>query len=278
MDNRMASQNVTQNAERADEVLVEIRNAVVFRQACCVFRDLSLVIPTGCHTAIFGPNGSGKSTLLKLFSRDLYPVDQPQTVFRLMGEDTWNVWDLRTKLGILSDELQADYPGQAGGLEVVLSGFFASYDLYAHQQISLSQRAKSSVVMKMVGVEHLTERPYREMSIGEQRRLLLGRALVHEPAALILDEPTTGLDVQGCLLYLASMRAYMQQGGTVILVTHHLHEIPPEIHRVVFLKQGQVVADGPKADLLTADRLSSLFEVSVQVFEREGWYYLVPSY
>ena len=268
---------MTKGGAHVGEILVEIRKAMVFREACCVFRDLSLVIPTGCHTVILGPNGSGKSTLLKLLSRDLYPVDRSQTILRLMGEDTWNVWDLRTKLGILSAELQADYPGHAGGMEVVLSGFFASYDLYEHQHISMSQRAKSYDVMKMVGVDHLIERPFREMSIGEQRRLLLGRALVHDPAALILDEPTTGLDVQGCFRYLASMRAYMQQGRTVILVTHHLHEIPPEIDRVVFLKQGQVVADGSKGDLLTSEQLSSLFETPLHLLERDGWYYLVPS-
>ncbi|MGD9849978.1 MAG: ABC transporter ATP-binding protein [Nitrospirales bacterium] len=266
--------------DRADEsvsrVLVEIRNAAVLRETRCVFQDLSLIIPTGCHTVILGPNGSGKSTLLKLLSRDLYPVDRPRTMLRLMGQTTWNVWDLRMQLGIISAELQGDYPGSARGLDVVLSGFFASFDLYDHHQVSHDQRLKSYEVMKTVGGEQLTDRPFGDLSLGEQRRLLLARALVHDPVALILDEPTTGLDIQGCFRYLASMRAYMQQGHTLVLVTHHLHEIPPEIHRVVLLKQGQVVADGSKADLLTAEQLSSLFETPLQVFERDGWYQVLP--
>lgn len=194
-----------------------------------------------------------------------------------MGQDIWNVWDLRGQLGMLSAELQGEYPGYARGLEVVLSGFFASFDLYDHHDVSLCQRSKSYEVMKTVGVEHLHERPFGEMSIGEQRRVLLGRALVHNPTALILDEPTTGLDIQGCFRYLDSMRACMQQGNTVILVTHHLHEIPPEIDRVVFLKQGRVVGDGSKTDLLTAEQLSRLFETPLQVLERDGWYQVIPS-
>ncbi|MDR4493012.1 MAG: ATP-binding cassette domain-containing protein [Nitrospirales bacterium] len=272
----MANLIVDKAGEHSDGFLVEIRNAKVFREAYCVFRDLSLAISIGCHTVILGPNGSGKSTFLKLLSRDLYPVERPQTILRLMGEDTWNVWDLRAKLGILSAELQGEYPGHASGLEVVLSGFFASYDLYAHHHISVTQRAKSYDVMKMVGVEYLTERLFGEMSLGEQRRVLLGRALVHNPAALILDEPTTGLDIQGCFRYLASMRAYMQEGHTLVLVTHHLHEIPPEIDRVVLLKHGEVVGDGPKAEILTAERLSDLFETRVQLIEQNGWYQVLP--
>lgn len=248
----------------------------MFREARCVFRELSLAIPISCHTVILGPNGSGKSTFLKLLSRELYPVDRAETILRLLGQAVWNVWDLRSQLGILSSELQEEYSGYARGLDVVLSGFFASFDLYDHHHVSLDQRAKSYEVMKTVGVEHLTERPFGEMSVGEQRRLLLGRALVHDPTALILDEPTTGLDAQGCFRYLASLRTYMRQGHTVILVTHHLHEIPPEINRVVLLKEGKVVGDGQKADLLTGDRLSHLFETPLQVLEREGWYQFLP--
>ena len=262
--------------ENVSGVLVDIRNATVFRGSRCVLQELSLSIPIGCHTVLLGPNGSGKSTLLKLLSRELYPVDRAETVVLLMGQDVWNVWDLRTKLGIISAELQGEYPGYARGLEVVLSGFFASYDVYEHHEVSLEQRAKSHEVMKTVGVEHLTERSFGDMSLGEQRRLLLGRALVHDPAALILDEPTTGLDVQGCCQYLSCMRAFMQKGHTVILVTHHLHEIPPEIHRVVLLKHGKVVGDGPKADLLTDERLSSLFETPVLLVEQDGWYQVLP--
>jgi iron complex transport system ATP-binding protein len=172
--------------------------------------------------------------------------------------------------------LQGEYPGYTKGLDVVLSGFFASFDLYDHHQVSQEQRAQSFEVMKTVGVEHLTTRLFREMSLGEQRRLLLARALVHDPSFLILDEPTTGLDVQGGFQYLTCIRAYMRLGHTVILVTHHLHEIPPEIGRVVLLKDGQVVGDGPKPDLLTAERLSSLFQTPLQVFERDGWYQVLP--
>lgn len=267
--------NVGKNVSKI-ETLVELRNARVFREKHCVFRDLSLSIPIGCHTVILGPNGSGKSTFLKLLSRELYPVAQAETVFRLLGHECWNVWDLRSKLGILSAELQEDYPDRTRGLDVVLSGFFSSLDLYDHHRVGLQQLERSYEVMKTVGVEHLAERPFGALSIGEQRRLLLGRTLVHNPTALILDEPTTGLDVQGCFRYLACLRAYIQQGHTVILVTHHLHEIPPEIDRVILLKNGQVVGDGTKQHLLTAERLSALFDISLQLIEQDGWYQVLP--
>lgn len=114
------------------------------------------------------------------------------------------------------------------------------------------------------------------MSVGEQRRVLLGPALVHDPIAIILDKPTIGLDAQECFRYLACMRTNMQQGHMVILLTHHLYEIPPEIDRVGLLKDGKVVGDGQNAHLLTTDRLSHLFETPLPVLEREGWYQLLP--
>jgi iron complex transport system ATP-binding protein len=154
------------------------------------------VIAAGCSTVILGPNGSGKSTLLKVFSRELYPMVGPDRYVRLMGQENWNVWELRTRLGIVSADMQQDFSDRTPGINIILSGFFSSMDIYDHQAIPLIQRIRSDEMMKKLGIAHLRDCPYGEMSTGEQRRALLGRALVHEPHTLVLDEPTTGLDVQ----------------------------------------------------------------------------------
>jgi len=255
--------------------IIELKHVDAYRGAVCVFHDLSLVIPAGCHTVILGPNGAGKSTLLKLLTRELYPVDRDGAVVRLFGRDRWNVWDLRHRLGIVSLDLQQEYGRTATGLDVILSGFYSSLHVYDHQRFSKADRARAEALLHELGVEHLKERPYAEMSTGEQRRVLLGRALVHDPDALILDEPTTGLDVKATAEYLTTVRTLMRRGRTVILVTHHIHEIPPEIERVVLLKQGRIVVDGAKRELMTDRELTALFDIPVTVCESEGFYHLV---
>lgn len=256
---------------------IQIRHATVYRGTQPVLHDLSLVIGQGCSTVILGPNGSGKSTFMKLLSRELYPVIGPDQYVRLMGREHWNVWELRSQIGIISADMQQVYPCHTTGLEIILSGFFSSLDVYDHHTIRLRHRTKSSEMMSLLGIAHLRDRPFGEMSTGEQRRALLGRALVHEPQILVLDEPTTGLDVQACFQYLQFIRNFIRQGGTVILVTHLVHEIPPEIDRVVLLKQGRIMEDGPKGDVLNDHRLSVLFETPVHLLHNRGWLQIVQA-
>ena len=260
-----------------DSPLIDIQHATVYRGSQAVLHDLSFVIEQGCSTVILGPNGSGKSTLMKVFSRELYPVSKEASHVRLLGKEIWNVWELRSQLGMVSADVQQEYLGTTLGLEVVLSGFFASMGTYQQQSISLFQRAKSYEIMETLGVAHLSEHPFQQMSTGEQRRTLLGRALVHEPHTLILDEPTTGLDVQACFRYMEIIRKCIREGKTIILVTHHIHEIPPEVERVVLLQNGRVMMDGPKHDVLTEDNLSVLFDTPVGLVSMKGWFQVFPN-
>lgn len=257
--------------------IIDVQNAAVYRGRNLVFSDLSLSIPVGCQTAILGPNGAGKSTLLQLLSGELRPVDREGSVVRLFGLDQWTVWEVRERLGIVSHDLQRDYLEAARGEEVILSGYYASVGLYPHQRFSSEQRERAKGVMERLGVVSLRERRFFEMSAGEQRRFLLGRALVHDPGVLVLDEPTSGLDLRASFQYLRIVRELIGEGKTIILVTHHLHEIPPEVERVILLKEGRVVLDGKKRELLTGERLSALFDTPVKLVRAGGWYQALPA-
>jgi iron complex transport system ATP-binding protein len=256
--------------------IVDIKHAAVYRGDIQVFTDLSLEIPLGCHTAILGPNGAGKSTLLKLLSRELHPVHREGSYVRLFGQEQWNVWTLRTRLGIVSHDLQHQYLDHVSGTDIVLSGRYASIGVYKHQHFNEQDRLRASQIIKDLGVMHLKDRTFSEMSTGEQRRFLLGRALIHQPSALLFDEPTSGLDLKACMQYLDIVRSLMHQGKTIVLVTHHIHEIPPEVSRVVLLKQGTIIADGKKPDVLTAANLSMLFETPLEVVQANGFYQVMP--
>jgi iron complex transport system ATP-binding protein len=258
--------------------MVELRNITAFRGDTKVFDGLTLSFQAGQHTAILGPNGAGKSTLLKLLSCELHPVPDDGTGLRLFGRERWNVWELRKHLGVVSHDLQHQYLDHVSGLEVILSGYYASIGTYDHQRFETGQRTRAQDIARMLGVGDLMARPFGTLSTGEQRRFLLGRALVHDPAVLVLDEPTSGLDLPACFAYLETMRALMRAGKTLLLVTHHIHEIPPEIQRVVLLKGGQVVADGAKAEVLTGPALTRLYETPLDLVQVNGFYQAMPGF
>jgi len=256
--------------------IVEIQHATVYRGDTCVFADFSFALHEGEHAAILGPNGAGKSTLLKLLSGEVHAMPKDETRWALFGEDRWNVWDVRKQTGIVSHDLQRDYLICAEGLNVILSGYYASNDTYAHQEFSKSQMTRAYEVMQELGVMDLSGRRFGHLSTGEQRRFLLGRALVHDPPVLVFDEPTSGLDPKACFQYLDLLRAQMAKGKTILLVTHHLHEIPPEIDRVIFLKGGNIVADGPKSTVLSSEQISRLFDSKISLVQANGWYQALP--
>jgi iron complex transport system ATP-binding protein len=255
---------------------IEIERVTVYRGDTCVFHDLSLAIDEGTHAAILGPNGAGKSTFLKLLAGEVHPLARVETHIRLFGEEQWNVWDVRKRLGLVSHDLQHQYMEQVTGLKVVLSGYYASIGTYGHQDYTYAQIAQAHAVMEELGIGLLTDRRFADMSTGEQRRCLLARALVHDPVVLVLDEPTSGLDLTATFHYLDVVRANMKKGKTVLLVTHHLHEIPPEVERVILLKSGGVFEDGEKSRVLTEANLTRLFDRSIALVHAHGWYQALP--
>ncbi len=256
--------------------LIDMHNTTVYRGTAKIFDGFSLVLPADRNIAVLGPNGAGKSTLLKVLMRELHPVADDQSWVRILGQASWNVWELRRKLGFVSQDLQNRYLGYATGLEVVLSGYFSSVGVYDHQNFAPHQVERADQVMADLQISPLRDTQFTCMSTGEQRRFLLARILVSDPETLILDEPTSGLDLQATHFYLRCIRNLMKLGKQIVLVTHHLHEIPPEVSIVVLLNHGKVVASGEKSQMLTDHSLSALYGTPVRVISHNGYYQTVP--
>lgn len=257
--------------DTASPPMVEFEHVTVVRGPRRALDDLTLRIEAGEHVAIVGPNGSGKSTLLKALSRELYPLPDPGTVCRVFGRDRWNVFELRTLLGIVTGDLAASFVGETRGSEVVLSGFFSALSLEKFHDVSADMRSRARTALGRLNVAHLWDRPAYAMSTGELRRVVIARALVHEPRALVLDEPSTALDFAAQRELRDAVRALANDGVAILLVTHALEDVIPEIERAVLLRGGRVAADGPKDDVLSSEVLSGLFGLPVTVGERDGW-------
>src|SRR5580700_4627667 len=254
--------------------LLELQNVSVIRGTSVALDRLSLRIERGEHVCILGPNGSGKSTLIKTITRECYPVLAEGSSIRILGRDLWNVFELRSLLGIVSPDLLAACTTDATGLDVVLSGFFSSMRIFPNHQPDREHRLRAMEELDRLGVAHLANRPVAEMSSGEAKRTLIARALVHEPKTLLFDEPGNALDIAGQVELRETMRELARSGLGILLVTRHVSEIIPEIERVVLLRRGRVLADGSKEKTLTGERLSELFGVPVKLFQEDGYFHL----
>jgi iron complex transport system ATP-binding protein len=253
--------------------LLELKNVFVERNGRLALNGLSLSIKSGEHVAILGPNGSGKSTLIKTITRECYPLLRPETSLRILGASEWNIFDLRPHLGLVSNDLMAQCTRDITGRELVLSAFFGSIGIWPNHHVLPAMEAATAQAMARLEVGHLANRWLDELSSGEARRLLIARALIHSPGTLLLDEPTTSLDLPSLREVRHQLRNLAQSGVGLLLVTHHLDDIIPEIDRVILLKNGQVFLDGPKAEVLTAERLSTTFGVPIDLIHRDGFYH-----
>src|SRR5690242_11919593 len=254
--------------------LIEFENVSVMRGETHALRNVSLRIGLGEHVAILGPNGCGKSTLIKAITRECYPLVRERSSVRILGRDHWNVFELRTLLGIVSSDLMATCTRQVTGRDIALSGFFSSIGIWPHQQVTPAMHKKAEETLELLEVSHLADRFTDEMSSGEARRVLLARALVHDPRALILDEPSTALDLFAQHELRLNLQKLAKAGIGIVMVTHHLSDLIPEMERVVLMARGEIVADGPKKDILAASKLSELFGLRLDLAERDGYYNL----
>ena len=256
--------------------IIDLQNITVFQGRNKILDDFTLTIDESQSTVILGPNGSGKTTLLKLLNRELYIVEDPKSSLKIFEKESWNVDDLRSNLGVVSQHLQYGYSNSAIGLYVVLSGFYSSDGIWQHQTFEEEKLNRAKEVMDLLSISELQDRAFSSMSTGEQRKFLLARSLVNDPAVLVFDEPTSGLDMSTCFQYLEIIRELIGMGKKVVLVTHHVHEIPPEVTRVILLKEGKVIEDGNKDEILTDTNLTNLFDWPIKLVKENGYYQAMP--
>jgi iron complex transport system ATP-binding protein len=265
-----------EEAAGSDEQFLELSHVNVARGDRVVLHDINLSIRAGEHVAILGPNGCGKSTLIFTITCQIYPIVQPGMRVRIFGRDRWDLTQLRKHFGIVAAGLMGtELPGErtavTTGLDAVIAGFFSASTLWPNLHVTEEMRERAVEALERIEAGHLANQLVGEMSAGEKRRILIARALVHRPRQLLLDEPSNALDLAAQRELRDTLRRLAQEGTGLVLVTHHLGDILPEIERVILMRGGRIVGDGPRAEMLTVPKLSELFNTPVRIGRDEEW-------
>jgi iron complex transport system ATP-binding protein len=223
--------------------------------------------------ALLGPNGCGKSTLLKTMTCELYPLVSDRTRVSIFGRERWDLTELKKKLGVVQNEIPGKPMLKITGREAVLTGFFSSSTLWPNLAVTQAMEARTDEVMEQIGATRIRERIFGEMSAGQQRRILIGRALVASSGCLLLDEPSNALDLAAQRDLRELLMELAGRGTTILEITHHIADIIPAMKRVLLMRDGKIAGDGPREDLLTEPVLSDLFQTEVHLAEHDGFFH-----
>ncbi len=256
---------------------LQIKDVESYKNGKKIFADLSVEMRVGENIVIVGPNGSGKSSFIDLISRNIYPVVKPGTVFRLFGESNISIWDIRSKVGLVTTDIEQRIPSHIKAINVLLSGFYGTIGIQKLNHVNTNHVRKAEEILDTLFLSGSSNLKFGELSEGERRKLIIGRAVIHNPKVLILDEPTIKLDIRSHYNLLTTISDLCKRGTTLVQVTHRVDTIIKETNRVLFIKDKKFIDDGSKEKLITSEKLSNLFNASLKVKRSNGYFYLLPN-
>jgi iron complex transport system ATP-binding protein len=253
--------------------LIELQDVSIVRDKKTILDKINWKVLDNENWAVIGRNGAGKSFLLRLLSANLF---QSSGTVKIFDEEFGkvNIWELKKKIGFISDLLQKEYNENTKAINVVYSGFFASNGLY--EEVTPKMEKRSDEILDFLEIQDLKNRAYGKLSQGEQRRVLIARAIVFKPKLLIFDEPCTGLDIASREEFLSTVEKLVEKGHNIIFVTHHIEEIIPSINKVLFLKEGKVFECGNKKEMMKENHLNNVLEFKFKINEKNDRFWAEP--
>ncbi|MFT5836338.1 MAG: iron complex transport system ATP-binding protein [Sulfurimonas sp.] len=256
--------------------IINFENIYANYETIPVLEGINLKIKMNEHWVILGANGSGKSTLIKLLLNDLYPNPKYPFKKQIFAQERWSIFELKKHLGIITNDLHTNFQINGSFLtayEVVLSGFYSSIGVFKHQDFSSQEHEKALEVLEFLEISQIKDKKVHQMSTGQLRRCIIGRALIHNPKAFILDEPTVGLDIKAQNSFIKLIQK-LSKKASIILVTHHIEEIFQEVTHIALMNNKTIFKQGKKEDILTSQNLSQIFEIKINLQEENNRYYI----
>lgn len=255
---------------------LELKNIEVWINNKNVLSKLTLNLNYGDNIVILGPNGAGKTSLIKLIERSVYPIVSKDSKIRYFGEKNISLWDIRSKIGFVTLNIQNRICSTTKSADAICSGFFGTNKLLKYQSLTQSQKTRFRRLLEYLSIESIASNNFGNLSEGEKRTVLIARALINQPEIIILDEPTCNLDFKSKHKILEVLDKLSKDEITLVQVTHNLDSISKQTNRVIFLKNGIVKEDSTPSKCLTSSKLSDLFDTPLTIINSNSYWQALP--
>tara|TARA_Y100001968_G_C19368463_1_gene723822 strand:+ start:148 stop:939 length:792 start_codon:yes stop_codon:yes gene_type:complete len=254
------------------EAWLEMKSLEVWKNENQIFSNLTLTLNKGQNTILLGPNGSGKSAIVALINRTIYPIHKYNSEFKLFGHTEINIWNMRSKIGLISTEIDQRISGRDRVKEIIRSGLYQSFSMRNKKNLTNKDTNRVEKILREFKLSDISEKEYRILSDGQKRRVLIARAIVHNPEVLVLDEPTSKLDIKSRYILQECLENLAGKGTTILQITHDINSITKSYSRIIFIKKGRIIGDGNQSKQLTSKKLSNLFDLNLKIEKFDDYF------
>ena len=255
---------------------LDCQNIDYIKDGSEILSRINLKIKEGEIVTILGPNGSGKSTLIKLISRSIYPRIKSGSKFKIYGKEMINIWDMRSKISFMNNEIHQRTHGSLKVKDIVLSGIYGSIGIPKNINPSKINYDQAIKLIEKFNLSNKVNSRYDQLSDGQKRIVQILRALINKPKVLILDEPTSNLDINSTYLLINFLSSVIKEDISLLMSTNSIDNILKETTRVILIKEGIIKADGLPYKTINSEELSLLYDIEIKVLNSNGYWRAVP--
>ena len=250
----------------------EAKNISCFKNGYEVVKNLNLKFKYTENVILIGPNGSGKSSLLELINRNIYPVINKDTVFKIFNKELINIWELRKRISVVNYDVKSRINPKIKVIDLIISGLYGMYCKISYK--SECDVSYAETLIKKMSLTNLSQKIYSHLSEGEKQIVLIARALIKKPEVLILDEPIANLDLKSKFYVIDQINEFTKLNSKIICITHDISMITEIYNRIIMLKDRMIIADGTQSETINNKNINNLFDINIDVIKHKGVWHI----
>ena len=247
---------------------LDVKNTTAYKQGYKVIKNLSLQLFYNERIIILGPNGSGKSSIVDLINRNIYPLVEKESYFKIFNEELIDIWKVRKYISTVNNEIKLRINKDLKVKDVLLSGLYGRFCKINNPKIEELNKVKE-LIDKMF-LNDIADKEFGYLSDGERQISIIARAIINNPKVLILDEPSVNLDLKSRIFLIEKIKNLSQLGICILCITHDISIITKDYSRLIFLKDREIIRDGKPSELMNSKNINKLFDINIKLIENSN--------
>ena len=247
---------------------LDVKNTTAYKQDYKVIKNLSLQLFFNERIIILGPNGSGKSSIVDLINRNIYPLVEKESYFKIFNEELIDIWKVRKYISTVNNEIKLRINKDLKVKDVLLSGIYGRF-CKINNPIKEELNKVKTLIDKMF-LNDIADKEFGYLSDGERQISIIARAIINNPKVLILDEPSVNLDLKSRIFLIEKIKNLSQLGICILCITHDISIITKDYSRIIFLKDREIIRDGKPSELMNSKNINKLFDIDIKLIENSN--------